>query len=60
MVKEHSAKVGTIPTIIIVRGRLCKRVGAWITFRRASPGTAWERGIIDRVNEDGYMFICRM
>jgi hypothetical protein len=55
--KTYSVKVGTIPAAIVLRRAYKLRVGLKIEFRDWKRPRAWQRGKIERINPDGYMFI---
>jgi hypothetical protein len=58
-VKEPvSCKVGTQPTLILLRHPTRRFVGAEIEFRYyPNINGPWEAGVIDKVNDDGYFFV---
>lgn len=59
MARERPCKVGTIPSLVILRYRYNIEPGKRIVFRMAAHGTRWETSIVDRVNENGYFFVRR-
>jgi len=65
-------KVGTIPETVQLRYRYKLRAGLVIRYRPLNMGfhshkwawepreRQWSTGVVDRINEDGYVFISRM
>ena len=56
--KAVYAKVGTVPMLVIIDRRFSIRVGNTIRFR--CPAMNWERGVIDKINPNGMLFLSRM
>jgi hypothetical protein len=55
--KVHSAKIGTIPALIILRRAYKLKVGLMVEFRDWKKPHTWRRGKIDQINPDGHLFI---
>ena len=56
--KLHSCKIGTQPGLVVLKGGYKPMVGREVMFRRHNGNVGvWERGIVDKINPDGYFFI---
>lgn len=59
--RRRPAKVGTTASrIIVIAEDAVLKVGEKIGFRDDEPGSKWERGLIDKINPDGYLFVERL
>lgn len=55
--KKHPCKIGTIPSLVILKYRYKIKVGKRIIFREDQIGSKWMRGKITQVNDNGYFFV---
>jgi len=53
-------KIGTVPSLVILRGSEKPKLGEKIMYRIAEDGSKWECGIVDRINPDGYFFMSKL
>jgi hypothetical protein len=53
----RSAKVGTQPWLIVLRGNAKPAVGRQLAFREHRDDAKWLTGYVTAINDDGYLFI---